>query len=63
MRPDGPDPTAMLWRDLKRAVALVFFCLFACSQLSVMVPNVLRAEEDQSSGFESDYLSVAKQCV
>lgn len=62
MRLDGPDPTAMLWRDLKRAVALVFFCLFACSQLSVMVPNMLRAE-DQSSGLQSDYLSAVKQCV
>lgn len=62
MRLDGPDPTAMLWCDLKRAVALVFFCLFACSQLSVMVPNMLRGE-DQSSGLQSDYLSEVKQCV
>lgn len=62
MRLDGPDPTAMLWRDLKRAVALVFFCLFSCSQLSVMVPNMLRAG-DQSSGLQSDYLSAVKQWV
>lgn len=30
MRLDGPDPTAMLWRDLKRAVLSVFLQSVVC---------------------------------